>query len=237
MISLRVRLLGILCIIFTGSLALGQPVDYDSLGTYTVEGSLHTLDHKPMFATRTTVQNWPKKPDAGTNLDGAFSIQFNVTKEQYDYAMQVYVEFRPADKAYATSGVSIPIRSFHHGYYNLGDLTLLTREEASAQRAAKTVWGYLESRIDSLKTLVDMYPGKIDSLKNEIAKLRRKQVKYIQHVVKPGDWLTKIAADSSVYGDEEMWKTIYDANRDIIDNPNLIYPNQILKIPVNPTRK
>jgi hypothetical protein len=52
------------------------------------------------------------------------------------------------------------------------------------------------------------------------------------HVVKPGDWLSKIAI--TYYGDMNKWKAIYDypENRKTIGgNPNLIKPGQRLIIP------
>lgn len=49
------------------------------------------------------------------------------------------------------------------------------------------------------------------------------------YTVVKGDSLWKIA--KSVYGKGSMWKTIYEANKDIIKNPNLIYVGQVLEIP------
>lgn len=49
------------------------------------------------------------------------------------------------------------------------------------------------------------------------------------YTVKKGDSLSKIA--KSVYGDAQQWRKIHEANRDIIDNPDLIYPGQVLKLP------
>lgn len=50
------------------------------------------------------------------------------------------------------------------------------------------------------------------------------------HIVKPGDWLSKIAI--TYYGDMNRWPVIYDANRSVIGNdPNLIKPGQRLVIP------
>ena len=46
------------------------------------------------------------------------------------------------------------------------------------------------------------------------------------YVVEKGDYLIKIAAK---YGID--WKELYEANADKIDNPNLIYPGQVLTIP------
>jgi len=48
-------------------------------------------------------------------------------------------------------------------------------------------------------------------------------------VVKEGEWLYDIARQE--YGDKEGWQKIYDANRDKIDNPDMIFPNQELVIP------
>jgi len=44
-----------------------------------------------------------------------------------------------------------------------------------------------------------------------------------------GDSLSKIAKRE--YGDANKWKQIYEANRDIIKDPNLIYPGQKIKLP------
>ncbi len=47
--------------------------------------------------------------------------------------------------------------------------------------------------------------------------------------MKKGDSLSKIA--KRVYGDAQQWHKIHEANRDIIDNPDLIHPGQVLKLP------
>jgi len=44
-----------------------------------------------------------------------------------------------------------------------------------------------------------------------------------------GDTLWRIA--QKVYGDKDKWPLIYQANRDVIKDPNRIYPKQVLKIP------
>lgn len=50
------------------------------------------------------------------------------------------------------------------------------------------------------------------------------------HTVVPGDYLTKIA--KHYYGDPQMWRKIYDANRAVIGpNPDKIFPGQKLIIP------
>lgn len=49
------------------------------------------------------------------------------------------------------------------------------------------------------------------------------------YVVKSGDTLWDIAV--AFYGNGGLWGVIFDANREIIRNPNLIYPNQSFVIP------
>ena len=49
------------------------------------------------------------------------------------------------------------------------------------------------------------------------------------YTVVKGDSLSKIAKRE--YGDAQKWHQIYEANRDIIKDPDLIYPGQILRLP------
>ena len=49
------------------------------------------------------------------------------------------------------------------------------------------------------------------------------------YTVVKGDTLSKIA--KSMYGDANKWRRIYEANTDIIKNPDVIRPGQVLKIP------
>jgi nucleoid-associated protein YgaU len=49
------------------------------------------------------------------------------------------------------------------------------------------------------------------------------------YVVKKGDSLSKIAEE--VYGDKMLYPKIFEANRDILTDPNKIKPGQKLRIP------
>ena len=49
------------------------------------------------------------------------------------------------------------------------------------------------------------------------------------YVVIEGDSLSKIAKRE--YGDALQWRKIFEANRDVIKDPDLIYPGQRLTIP------
>jgi nucleoid-associated protein YgaU len=49
------------------------------------------------------------------------------------------------------------------------------------------------------------------------------------YTVKAGDSLSKIA--QALTGDLKNWKSLYEANRDQIKDPNVIRPGQVLRIP------
>jgi len=52
---------------------------------------------------------------------------------------------------------------------------------------------------------------------------------YHRHTVKSGESLSKIA--KHYYGDPMKYKAIFEANTNILDNPDLIHPKQELVIP------
>jgi|SRR3954452_11412821 len=50
-----------------------------------------------------------------------------------------------------------------------------------------------------------------------------------QYTVEPGDTLSAIA--QQFYGDATLYPRIFEANRNQLNNPNLIFPGQVLRIP------
>lgn len=52
-----------------------------------------------------------------------------------------------------------------------------------------------------------------------------------EYVVMKGEYLHKIASNPDVFGNPTQWTKLYEANKDIISDPNLIYPHQILVVP------
>ena len=53
----------------------------------------------------------------------------------------------------------------------------------------------------------------------------------IDYSVRKGDNLWNISKKSNIYDDPYMWPRIYRANRDAVNDPDLIYPRQNLVIP------
>ncbi len=49
------------------------------------------------------------------------------------------------------------------------------------------------------------------------------------YTIGKGDTLSKIAKEH--YGSANAWKQIFEANRDIIEDPDRIFPGQVIKLP------
>lgn len=91
----------------------------------------------------------------------------------------------------------------------------------------------LESEIANLKSEIANLESRRNELNNKLAELREtwKRCQYGRYKIVEGDWLSKIASMRNVYADGKKWTMIYEANKDKIKNPNLIYPGWVLLIP------
>lgn len=92
------------------------------------------------------------------------------------------------------------------------------------------VWGTVETNYekdqlwDSIKAIGGDNPSDI------VADIRVENPGYYtKHTVAKGESLSKIA--KHYYDDMMKYKAIFEANRDILDNPDMIHPGQILTIP------
>jgi len=52
-----------------------------------------------------------------------------------------------------------------------------------------------------------------------------------EYLVVKGDWLAKIAGKPEIYNNPTAWTKIFEANKDVITDKNLIYPHQVLILP------
>jgi nucleoid-associated protein YgaU len=103
------------------------------------------------------------------------------------------------------------------------------RESTAKAKIAKE-----DSRIDALRADIAKLDDEIASLESSIVELKTPPKKeWDIYVVKSGDWLSKLAEYPEVYGKGNYcrWRDIYKANKDLIKDPDLIYPEWKLKIP------
>lgn len=90
-----------------------------------------------------------------------------------------------------------------------------------------------EQKVQTLEAKDQGLSDEMTNLKKELEKLTVKEAQktFSFYTVKKGDFLIKIAGKKDIYGEGSAWKTLYQANRDQIKNPNLIYPGQKLQVP------
>jgi nucleoid-associated protein YgaU len=69
----------------------------------------------------------------------------------------------------------------------------------------------------------------IDNLSAPAPTEKTEKVEY--YVIKSGDTLSAIAA--KYYGKGSLYPRIFEANREVIKNPDLIYPGQKIRIPLD----
>ena len=65
---------------------------------------------------------------------------------------------------------------------------------------------------------------------DQIFKIQR-EVGPNEYLVVKGDWLAKIASNPEIYSDPTQWTKIYEANKDVINDKDVIYPYQVLTLP------
>lgn len=94
----------------------------------------------------------------------------------------------------------------------------------------------IEEKLNALKDskvyALTAAQNKVATIEGKIARLRDSmpQAMYDDYTVVRGDYLWRIAKKDDIYGDPFQWVRIYSYNRDQINNPDLIYPDQIFKI-------
>jgi len=104
-----------------------------------------------------------------------------------------------------------------------------TNEEATL----KPQYEKSKAEVENLKKEVSSLDEQLKTLQDEIAALKKKVVERSVYVVKPGDWLSKLAEYKNIYGKGHYarWKNIYKANKSKIKDWDLIYPGWKLVIP------
>jgi len=75
-----------------------------------------------------------------------------------------------------------------------------------------------------------LFASALTSINEEALSAYHNRCDNIIYTVKSGDILHEIATS---YGSYHFWEIIYIANADLMKNPNMIYPGQRLKIPLN----
>jgi len=115
------------------------------------------------------------------------------------------------------------------------------------EAAAQTRINELDQQITDLRRQIDDVDSQISGVRRDISSLNQ-QISSTQselnqvkgdleslrypdtYTVVRGDCLWRIAERDYIYNDPSRWPHIYEANKDKIKDPNLIYPRQVFKI-------
>ena len=110
-------------------------------------------------------------------------------------------------------------------YEGMQDCVAQARDDLATEGRATSD---LETEMARLQPRLMELRGDVEELGREIAYYEGLPRVY---VVQKGDFLYKIAEMDQIYADPLKWKRIYRANRGLIEDPNLIYPDWELTIP------
>ncbi|HEB84339.1 MAG TPA: LysM peptidoglycan-binding domain-containing protein [Bacteroidetes bacterium] len=85
---------------------------------------------------------------------------------------------------------------------------------------------------------LSQYRDTLDQLQAQVQGVRARMAKprTLMYTVARGDYLWKIAGMPEYFGDPWKWMRIYSVNADQIDDPDLIYPDQRLTVPIDVDR-
>ncbi len=89
-----------------------------------------------------------------------------------------------------------------------------------------TLSGSVDSQATREKTV--LLAGNVESVEKVVDNLTV-EIQPVFYTIQKGDSLSKIAQQQ--YGDPMKWKTLFEANREVIKDPDLIYPGQQIRIP------
>jgi nucleoid-associated protein YgaU len=111
------------------------------------------------------------------------------------------------------------------------ELARLDSEASAANNKASSVSSELsgvQSDVRNLQNRYDQAKGDVDEVQEQIDYFEGLPK---QHTVVDGEFLYKISGYEKIYADPLKWPRIYRANKDRINDPNLIYPGWVLSIP------
>ncbi len=89
-----------------------------------------------------------------------------------------------------------------------------------------TISGNVDSQ--STKEKAVLLAGNVEGVE-KVSDLLTIEIQPVFYTIQKGDSLSKIAQQK--YGDPMKWKALFEANREVIKDPDLIYPGQQIRIP------
>jgi len=122
------------------------------------------------------------------------------------------------------------VKAKYQSVLDLGEKLNVKEGRVEEEPGKLKVWGTVETQYekDQLWDQIKAVGG--DKPSDIMADIKVEQTGYYtKHTVQKGESLSKIA--KHYYDDMMKYKAIFEANRDILSNPDVIHPGQVLTIP------
>ena len=217
--------------VFTVLLVLALSVGLMSSLAFAQQQKLKLEDYKVQLA------EWQKREaDAKAKIDqlqkdiDALNQQLADLNKQIDNEWNEIYAMLGTDKA----GVDAYRKSLDDLENQVDGLSALSSEELFQRRDEIKA---LEDKLAELKGnniyLLSEMQDRVATIEGKLMQIKNRMPKsvYDNYTVLRGDYLWKISKKPDIYGDPMQWMKIYTYNRDLIKNPDLIYPDWVLKIP------
>ena len=186
------------------------------------------------------VDNQVRKADALANSE-KYSTRIDELKKdltsannEYDVVHQEILDYLGVTQGDFAS-IQERINYFNNEVTNWNNLSdkELWKAKKSVRELVAEYNEYRQTKYAKVPDFRDEFSDLDNKIANLESTLEAAKPKYYEdtYTIVRGDWLSKISGYSFIYDDYKKWPIIYRANRDIIKDPNLIYPNQIIKIP------
>jgi nucleoid-associated protein YgaU len=180
------------------------------------------------FAQDLTKEEWQNQMNQLTDQKSSLTKERDALKADVDKLTSTKVQTVQdcMDELYQLVGAtSADVDNFRKSVADLNG-KIMRKEGPKADRQAE---------LDALKkNKISALPEFFDKVQNQMQRSLdawTEAPKEIMYTVVKGDCLWNIAKKKEHYGNAFAWPKIYQANRDQIKNPDLIYPKQIFKIP------
>jgi LysM repeat protein len=113
-------------------------------------------------------------------------------------------------------------RGYLQQEYNPSPMTSSVAQEPDSEMEAEVSTHQEENLAEAIQQLEPLMTAETQAAK---------ETKFEEYVIQKGDTLQSIAAKPNVYGKASKWVKLYGANKDVIKNPNRVYPGLKIRIP------
>lgn len=163
-----------------------------------------------------------EKADLTTELEG-LQAEVNALGEKKN-SLQAYEDCQ--DEMYSMVGADADAVADYSAKVNalMADISAKKPEKADRQAELDALKA---SKLSALPGFYDLVHGKLQKMLDAW----QEAPKEVMYQVVRGDHLWGISKKKEHYGNGFAWPNIYNANRDQIKNPDLIYPQQVFKVP------